>query len=85
MTEGKQLIEKFLVILQTYKSSGAVERAAKFYSHYSEVNDFFLKVRQLVIAKKKPRRLELFNNLVRDEATGAIDVKEYPESFEGII
>ena len=37
MVEGKKLIREFLIILQTYKSSGAVERAKAFYDHYSKV------------------------------------------------
>ena len=84
MKEGKELIRKFLIILQTYKSSGAVDLATKFYAEYSYVDEFFLKVRELVIAKKKPRRIELNNNLVRyNEAV--IEPATYPESFEGII
>ena len=69
MKEGKQLIREFLIILQTYKSSGAVERATKFYSKYSHVDEFFLKVRDLVISRKKPRRIELNNNLHRYNAS----------------
>jgi hypothetical protein len=42
MKEGYELITKFLLILQTYKSSGCIERAAAFYSKYSEVNGIFL-------------------------------------------
>lgn len=84
MKEGKQIIEKFLVILQTYKSSGAVDLATKFYAEYSKVDDYFMQVRELVIKKKKPRRVELNNNLVRyNEKT--IEPQVYPESFEGII
>lgn len=63
--EGRELIKKFLIILQTYKSSGAAEIATKWYKKYSEVNEYFLKVRALVVQKKKPRRIELNNNLVR--------------------
>jgi dipeptidyl-peptidase-3 len=82
--EGKELIRKFLVILQTYKSSGAIELATKFYAEYSHVDEFFLKVRELVVAKKKPRRIELNNNLVRYNEK-VIEPATYPESFEGII
>lgn len=82
--EGKDLIRQFLVILQTYKSSGAVERATKFYADLSHVDDFFLKVRELVIKKKKPRRVELNNNLFR-YSEKCIEPVEYPETFEGII
>jgi dipeptidyl-peptidase-3 len=65
VTEGKQLIEKLLLVLQTFKSTGAAERGKKFYDEYSEVSDFFLKVREIVIRKKKPRRVDVNNNLVR--------------------
>lgn len=41
-TEGRDLIRDLLVVLQTYKSSGCLERGAKFYSEYSEVSDFYL-------------------------------------------
>ena len=33
--EGRQLIKQFLVILQTYKSTGCVQRGKKFYDHHS--------------------------------------------------
>jgi len=82
--EGREMLRKFLIILQTYKSSGASEIATKWYKKYSEVNEFFLKVRKLVVQKKKPRRVELNNNLVRyNEKT--IEPVVYPECFEGII
>ena len=84
MTEGKELIRKFLLILQTYKSSGAVDRARSFYDHYSKVEGVFLQIRDIVIEKKKPRRIELNNNLVRYNAT-TIEPIVYPECFEGII
>jgi len=84
MEEGRELIKKFLIILQTYKSSGCVERGQKFYDHYSEVNEYFLKVRDIVINKKKPRRVELNNNLVRYNEE-VIEPMMYPESLEGII
>lgn len=84
MKEGKELIKKFLIILQTYKSSGAVELATKFYAHFSHVDEFFLKVRKLVVKNKKPRRIELNNNLMRYNES-VIEPVVYPESFEGII
>ena len=49
MTEGKQLIKEMLVILQTYKSSGCIERAKAFYAHYSKVEGIFLQIRDIVI------------------------------------
>eukprot|EP00347_Sterkiella_histriomuscorum_P003337 403364678 len=82
--EGKELITKFLVILQTYKSTGSIDRAQKFWDHYSKVDGIFLKIRDIVIDKKKPRRVELNNNLVRN-AESDIEIVNYPETFESII
>lgn len=84
MSEGRELIRHFLLILQTYKSSGCLERAAKFYAHYSKVEGDFLKIRDIVQANKKPRRLELNSNLVRyNEKT--ITHNNYHECLEGVI
>ena len=84
MTEGKELIRTFLIHLQTYKSSGCVTRGKAFYDHYSKVEGQFLQIRDIVIEKKKPRRVELNNNLVRYNST-TIEPTIYPECFEGII
>jgi len=84
MTEGKQLIREFLIILQTYKSSGASDRGKAFYDHYSKVEGIFLQIRDIVIEKKKPRRVELNNNLIRYNES-MIEPNHYPECFEGII
>jgi dipeptidyl-peptidase-3 len=84
MDEGQKLIREFLIILQTYKSSGSVDRAQKFYEHYSKVEGEFLTMRTIVNDKKKPRRVELNNNLVRYNES-SIEPIVYPESFEGII
>jgi hypothetical protein len=83
-TEGQQLIRKFLNILQTYKSTGAIDRASKFWAHHSKVEGFFLDIRDIVIDKKKPRRLELNNNLMRYNE-GTIEPVLYPERLEAII
>jgi hypothetical protein len=41
LEEARQIISKFLLTLQTYKSSGCFERAKKFYEHYSNVEGLF--------------------------------------------
>ena len=73
-----------MIVLQTYKSSGASERGEKFYNEYSEVSELFLRIREIVQKNKKPRRLELNNNLMR-YSESSIEPVCYPESFEGII
>lgn len=84
VSEGKELIKKLLLVIQTYKSSGAADRGLKFYNEYSAVSDFFLEVRDIVIKKKKPRRIELNNNLVR-YSEQCVEPITYPETFEGIV
>lgn len=70
--------------LQTYKSSGAVQRAQEFYGKYSEVDERCLVIRERVAAKKEPRRLVLNNNLTYfNDST--IELQEYPECLEGVI
>lgn len=83
-TEGRQMIREFLIILQTYKSTGYVERGLEFYSHYSKVEGDMLKIRDYVIKKKKARRVELNNTLVRYNEE-IIEPIVYPECFESII
>jgi len=82
--EGKELIRSLLMVLQTYKSSGSVERGEKWYNEYSAVDDFFLNLRNIIQSKKKPRRIVVNNNLVRYNENSVAPVY-YPESFESII
>ncbi len=48
------------------------------------MDEYFLKVRDIVLEKKKPRRVELNNNLVRYNED-SIEPVCYSESFEAII
>jgi len=48
------------------------------------VNDFFLKIREIVVKNKKPRRVELNYHLVRYNDS-VIEPIVYPESFEGLV
>ena len=83
-TEGRELISQLLLVLQTYKSSGCYSRGMQFYHGYSEVSEFFLRIRNIVAAKAKPRRVILNNNLIR-YCESTIEPICYPENFEGII
>ena len=53
--------------------------------YYSEVDAEMLRVREIVIANKKPRRIELQINLMIKAGGLTIDYKGYEESFEGVI
>jgi len=58
-TEGKEAMGNFLKRLQVHKSTGNVEEGAKMFEGYSVVDETYLKYRTIVLANKKPRRLEL--------------------------
>jgi len=55
--EGKELIKEMLIVLQVYKSSGAVDRANKWYGEHSAVDDFFLKLEKLSLKTKREEEL----------------------------
>ena len=71
--------------LHILKSIGDFEEAKKFFDHYSEVDEEMLKVRQIVIDNKIPRRINLQDNLLYNPLTGEPLYKPYEETFEGLI
>ena len=92
LTEGHELVKNLLLILQTYKSAGAVERARKFYDLYSQVPENFTKIAEIIKKDKKPGSLREFINTVkasdldaRMKTESIPDVKAYPESIDGVI
>jgi dipeptidyl-peptidase-3 len=64
---------------------GDYDAAKKMFDHYSEVDEELIKIRQIVIDNKIPRRLELQPNLFLDPLENDVKYKDYEESFEGII
>jgi hypothetical protein len=50
--------------MQTYKSSGDVERATKFYNDYSQVPDSYKIVKDIVKKHKRPGVMKEFANIV---------------------
>lgn len=52
-------LDAFLHKLHVYKSIGDFATAEKFFMGYSQVDETMLKVREIVLANKKPRRVEL--------------------------
>jgi dipeptidyl-peptidase-3 len=74
--------------MQVYKSTGDFESGKAMFEGYSAVNDEFVKFREIVLANKLPRRVELQGDFVLDYGKdGVVDVQyiTWPETFEGII
>ena len=84
-TSGFKALSEFLHKLHVYKSMGDYDSAKKFFDHYSEVDAEMLKIREIVIANKLPRRLELQPNLFLNQVSSTVDYKDYSDDFEGVI
>jgi len=84
-TTGFQALSDFLHKLHVYKSIGDYESAEKFFNHYSEVDPLMLRIRDIVLANKVPRRIELQPNLFHNSQANTVEYKGYESSFQGVI
>lgn len=82
---GQELVNRILVPLHIWRCTGDVQSARPFIEKYSSVNEYFLKIRKVIIEHQIPRRLELFNNLVLDINSMNVSLQKYPDTLEGII
>lgn len=82
---GQELINRILVPLHIWRCTGDIQNARSFFEKYSLVNEYFLKIRRVIVEHQVPRRLELYNNLVLDNNTMNITLEKYPDTLEGII
>ncbi|KAF7487756.1 Dipeptidyl peptidase 3 [Sarcoptes scabiei] len=77
---GLDAVGNFLLRLQIYKSTGDIANASKLFAHYSAVDDDlenpYLKFREIVMARKKPRPIFI------QSATKVIDSKVMLKTFE---
>ncbi|KAH8020732.1 hypothetical protein HPB51_003220 [Rhipicephalus microplus] len=83
---GRPCIEQFLLKLQLFKSTADLRAATEMYDRYSEVSDVgqypFLKYWDIVMARKKPRRIFVQSNTVLN---GGCPTYQFPvQLFENI-
>ncbi|KAK8810766.1 hypothetical protein WA158_007341 [Blastocystis sp. Blastoise] len=62
-TIGKQAMNDYLNKLQGYKSCAMINESRALFNHYTEVDDEFLKLREIVIQQRKPRAIFLQGTL----------------------
>lgn len=84
-TIGKNAIGAFLLKLQVYKSTGDVTSGGAMFAEYSSVSDDMMVLRNIVIARKEPRKLLVQPNMLLNTVTGAVELHEYEPSFSGMV
>jgi dipeptidyl-peptidase-3 len=82
-TVGKQAIGQFLCKLQIYKSTANAEAAEELYTKYSSVSHQFLKIRDVVLARKVPRRI--FVQAHTEETNGKVNLVHFEASASGVV
>ena len=83
-TVGHEAIKTFLNKLHVLKCIGDYDTAQEWFGNYMKVDEYFLKLREIVLKNKAPRRLELEHNLSMN-TQGEVEYKIYEESHESII
>lgn len=84
-TVGKQAIGEFLRKIQVYKATADKEAADKMYKKYSEVNQEFLSMRDIVLQKKKPRKIYVQSHLKLSSDQKDVELEEFEASPAGLI
>ncbi|GCE98094.1 hypothetical protein ZYGM_000674 [Zygosaccharomyces mellis] len=83
-TAGQECIKDYLQHLHIYKSTADVENGSRYYNDRSQVTPDLIKLRDLVISKRLPRRQFVQANTVLTP-DGEVELKEYDESPLGLI
>ena len=79
-TVGKPAIDNFLLRIQVYKATANYDAAFEMYEKYTNVNETFQKLREEVIARRKPRKMFVQPNLLYSEMEGKVVLQEYSAS-----
>ncbi len=82
-TTGQKAVDTFLTALQIYKATGDVEGGSALYDKYTSVSAEWLPRRDIVLAKRQPRKLLLQANTFK-EGDG-VRLKEYEATLPGFI
>ena len=84
-TVGKDTVGDFLLKLQVYKSLGDAENGTKFYNEYSEVPEEMAKLREIVMARKEPRKILIQPHMKKDPSDGTIKLQTFPCTPSGMV
>lgn len=82
-TVGVTAVSDFLRKLNVYKATADIVRATQMFDELTTVNDYWLKVREIVVLNKKPRSSYVMcNTHVKNDN---VDLVEYEASYSGLI
>jgi len=84
LSVGKPAIGELLLKIQTYKSLADLENGSKMFNAYSIVDDKMLKIREIVMARKEPRKLLVQPCLALKEDK-SVELKAFPATTAGMI
>ncbi|CAD5214016.1 unnamed protein product [Bursaphelenchus xylophilus] len=82
---GRPAVGEFLKKLQYYKSTGNNAEGIPFYDKWSEVDEKYQRWRKVVLARRKPRKVLVQHNTVKEEDTGDISIVNYEPTPEGVV
>jgi dipeptidyl-peptidase-3 len=82
-SHGKPAISSFLQKLHIYRSTADVKNGTELMEMMTAVDDYFLKVSDVVCEKRQPRRLFVQPNT--KIVDGEVVLVEYEESCAGVI
>ena len=83
-TRGKPAIGRLLLHLHIYRCTADAVACRKYFEDLTEVKGIFAEWREIVIANKKPRQILVQANTIMEE-NGAVTLKEYDATVEGMI
>jgi len=83
-TLGKKIIGEFLLKLQVYKSLGDIVSGSTMYNQYAEVPEEMSKLREIVMARKEPRKLLIQPHMYKGDDNG-VKLQTFSGTPEGMI
>ncbi|KPA73362.1 dipeptidyl-peptidase III putativemetallo-peptidase Clan M- Family M49 [Leptomonas pyrrhocoris] len=82
-TDGRKAIGDLLVNLNVNKSAANATRGGEYYRDMTTVNDTYVRYREIVMARRKPRKqyVQPHTRIVAD----SVEVEEFAGSVEGVV
>jgi dipeptidyl-peptidase-3 len=83
LSEGKKAIGNMLLRLHVYRCTADVDTGRLWYEELTAVDDYWLKIRSIVLANKTPKPLLLQGNTFLEGEV--VTLREYELTVDGVI